>query len=78
MRYVVDVVGDTVCDPFNATVVPFRSALTALFVVHVKVELPPSAIEVGFAMMPAAGACARAGTQVIIPIPIKQQAMSNI
>lgn len=51
----VEVVGDTVCDPFKATVVPFRSALTALFVLHVKVELPPDAIEVGLALIPAAG-----------------------
>jgi hypothetical protein len=48
-------VGETACDPFNATVTPFRSALTALFVVHVKVELPPDAIRVGFATIPAAG-----------------------
>lgn len=55
MRYVVEVVGETVCDPFNATVVPFRSALTALLVVHVSVELPPAAIEVGLALIPAVG-----------------------
>ena len=55
MRYVVDVVGETTCDPFNATVVPFKSALTAFFVVHVRVELPPDAMTVGFALIPAAG-----------------------
>jgi hypothetical protein len=48
-------VGDTVCDPFKGTVVPFRSALTAFCVVQVNVELPPAAIEVGLAVMPAAG-----------------------
>jgi hypothetical protein len=32
-----------------------RSALTAFLVVHVRVELPPDEIEVGFAAMPAAG-----------------------
>lgn len=55
MRYVVEAVGETVCDPFNGTVVPFRSALTALVVLHVSVELPPDAIEVGLALIPAAG-----------------------
>ena len=34
---------------------PLRSALTALLVVHVRVELPPDAIDVGLAVMPAAG-----------------------
>ena len=70
MRYVVDVVGDTTCDPFNATVVPFKSALTALLVVHVRVELPPGAMTVGFPMIPAAGVCARAGVQISATIPI--------
>ena len=51
----VEVAGETVCEPFNATVVPFRSALTALLVVHISVELPPAAIEVGLALIPAAG-----------------------
>jgi hypothetical protein len=52
---VVDVVGETDCDPFSATFVPFKSALTAFDVVHVRVELPPDAIVVGFALIPAAG-----------------------
>jgi hypothetical protein len=52
---VVVAVGETTCDPFNATVVPFKSALTQLTVFHVSVELPPDAMEVGFALMPAAG-----------------------
>jgi hypothetical protein len=52
---VVEIVGETVCDPFNAMVVPFRSALTALVVVHVSVELPPAAIKVGLALIPAVG-----------------------
>jgi hypothetical protein len=73
MRYVVDVVGETTSDPFNATVVPFKSALTQLAVVHVSVELPPDAIEVGFALMPAAGACAKTGAQAKTPIAINQQ-----
>ena len=34
---------------------PFKSALTALVVVHVNVELLPATMEVGFAEMPAAG-----------------------
>jgi hypothetical protein len=55
MRYVVVAVGETICDPFNATVVPFKSALTQLTVVQVSVVLPPAAIVVGFALMPAAG-----------------------
>ena len=73
MRYVVDVVGETTCDPFNATVVPFKSALTAFWVVHVRVELPPEAMTVGFPMMPAAGVCARAGALISIPIPINHK-----
>jgi hypothetical protein len=52
---VVDVVGETVCDPFSATVAPFRSALTALVVVQVKVELLPAAMVVGDATIPAVG-----------------------
>jgi hypothetical protein len=55
MRYVVVAVGETTSDPFNATVVPFKSALTQLDELHVSVELPPAAIEVGLALMPAAG-----------------------
>jgi hypothetical protein len=55
MRYVVGAVGETTSDPFNATVVPFKSALTQLTVVHVSVELLPDAMVVGFALMPAAG-----------------------
>jgi UDP-N-acetyl-D-glucosamine dehydrogenase len=39
----------------TATVAPFRVALTALVDVHVSVELPPDAIEVGFALIPAVG-----------------------
>ena len=50
-----DAVGETACDPFNATVVPFKSALTAFVVVQVRVELPPDAIVVGFALIPAVG-----------------------
>jgi len=73
MRYVVLVVGETTSDPLNATVVPFKSALTQLDVFHVNVELPPDAIEVGFALMPATGACARPGAQRSTPIPINQQ-----
>jgi hypothetical protein len=52
---VVVAVGETTCDPFNATLVPFRSALTALVVVQVSVELPPAAIVVGLPTMPAVG-----------------------
>ena len=48
-------IGETTCDPFNATVVPFKSALTQLNVFHVSVVLLPDAIEVGFALIPAAG-----------------------
>jgi hypothetical protein len=66
-------VGETVCDPFNATAVPFKSALTAFVVVHVRVELPPDAMVVGFPLIPAVGACARAaGAQTSTPIAINQ------
>ena len=50
-----DAVGETVCDPFSATFVPFKSALTSFVVVQVRVELPPDAIVVGFALIPAVG-----------------------
>jgi hypothetical protein len=73
MRYVVVAVGETTCDPLNATGVPFKSALTQLTVFHVSVELLPDAMEVGFAVMPAPGACARAaGAQTSTPIAINQ------
>lgn len=49
------VVGETDCDPFNGTVVPFRSAVVAFWVVHFRVELPPAAMSVGVAVIPAAG-----------------------
>ena len=54
--YVVVAVGETDWDPLTATAAPFRVALTALVEVHVSVELPPDAIEVGFALIPAVGA----------------------
>lgn len=54
--YVVVAVGETDCDPLTATAVPFSVALTALVDVQVSVELPPDAIEVGLALMPAVGA----------------------
>ena len=50
-----DAVGETACDPFSATFVPFKSALTSFVVVQVRVELPPDAIVVGFALIPADG-----------------------
>ena len=77
MRYVVVAVGETTCDPFNATGVPFKSALTQLDVFHVSVALPPAAIVVGFALMPAAGACAKTGAQAKTPIAINQQLASK-
>ena len=43
-----------------------RSALTAFFVVHVRVELLPDAIEVGFATMPAAGGPLLAFTVTVV------------
>jgi hypothetical protein len=55
MRYVVVVVGETTWEPFNGTATPFRSALTALFVVHVNVELLPTTMDVGLAAIPAPG-----------------------
>jgi len=53
--YVVVAVGETLCDPFTATAAPFNVALTAFVEVHVRVELPPEEMEVGFAVMPAVG-----------------------
>jgi uncharacterized protein (UPF0212 family) len=53
--YVVVDVGETVCDPLTATELPFSVALAALVDVHVSVELPPEAMEVGFALIPAVG-----------------------
>jgi hypothetical protein len=55
MRYVVVAVGETTWDPLNATGVPFKSALTQFTVFQVSVELPPGAIVVGFALIPAPG-----------------------
>ena len=49
-------VGETVCDPVTGTVAPFKVALTAFVDVQVSVELPPGAIEVGLALIPAVGA----------------------
>lgn len=48
-------VGETACDPFNGTVAPFKSALTALLVVQVRVELLPATMDVGLAEIPAVG-----------------------
>jgi hypothetical protein len=62
--YVVVVVGETLCDPLTATVAPFRVALTAFVEVHVSVELPPDAIDVGFALIPAVGPLALTVTVV--------------
>ena len=47
--------GETVCDPLMATEAPFRVALVAFVDVHVRVELPPDAIDVGLAVIPAVG-----------------------
>jgi hypothetical protein len=47
--------GETVCDPLTATDAPFKVALAAFVEVHVRVELPPDAIVVGFALIPAVG-----------------------
>ena len=49
-------VGETVCDPLTATDAPFRIALAAFVDVQVSVELPPDAIDVGLAVIPAVGA----------------------
>jgi len=43
-------------EPFNGTGEPFSLALTAFFVVQVSVVLPPGAMELGLAVIPAAGA----------------------
>ena len=48
-------VGETVCDPLTATDAPFRVALAAFVDVQVSVELPPDAIDVGLAVIPAVG-----------------------
>jgi hypothetical protein len=49
------VVGETTREPLNGTVSPFRSALTSLLVVHVNVELLPTAMDVGLAVIEAVG-----------------------
>jgi hypothetical protein len=54
--YAVVAVGESVCDPLTATDAPFSVALTAFVDVQVSVELPPDAIEVGFALTAAVGA----------------------
>lgn len=71
--------GDTVCDPLRATVVPLRSALTAFCVDQVRVEVPPAEIEAGLATIPADGDWAWAGTQsAAIPVHRNQHAQSSI
>lgn len=57
--------GDTDCDPLNGTVVPFRSAVVAFWVVQFRVELPPAAIRVGLAVIPAAGGPVAAATVTV-------------
>ena len=47
--------GETTCDPLTATAAPFRVALVAFVEDQVSVELPPDAIEVGFAVSVAVG-----------------------
>jgi hypothetical protein len=47
--------GETDCEPLSGTAVPFKSALTAFVDVHVRVELLPAVIDVGFAKIPAVG-----------------------
>jgi hypothetical protein len=58
-------VGDTDCEPFKGTVVPFRSAVVAFWVDHVKVELPPVDMTVGLAAMAAAGGPLLAATVTV-------------
>lgn len=48
-------VGETDCDPLTATGAPLRVALRALVDVQVSVELPPDVMDVGLAVIPAAG-----------------------
>jgi len=54
MRYAVVVVGLTTREPFNATAVPFRFAVTALLVVQVSVVGCPDSTVVALARIPAA------------------------
>jgi hypothetical protein len=68
-------VGDTDCDPFNGTVVPFRSAVTAFCVVHVRVELPPELITVGLAVMPAPTGPLEATVTVACAVAVAPEAL---
>jgi hypothetical protein len=54
--YEVVAAGEVDWDPLTGTDAPFKVALTALVDVHVRVELPPDAMEVGFALIAAVGA----------------------
>ena len=56
-------VGETVCDPLTGTVAPFSVALAAFVDVQVRVDVPPDAIVVGLAAIPAVGA---AGSTVTV------------
>lgn len=58
-------VGDTDCEPLNGTAVPFRSAVVAFCVDHVRVELPPEEMTVGLAVMAAAGGPLLAATVTV-------------
>ena len=75
--YVVVAVGETLCDPLTATVAPFRVALTALVDVQVRVELPPEAIEVGFAPIPAVGPAAVTITVVWAEAVVPEEPMAT-
>ena len=73
--YVVVAVGETVCDPLTGTDAPFRVALTALVDVHVSVELPPDAMEAGFALIAAVGAAPAVTVTVIWPQSVAPDAL---
>ena len=47
--------GETDSDPLTGTESPFKVALVALVEDQVRVELPPGAIVIGFAVMEAVG-----------------------
>lgn len=59
--------GETVCDPLTATEEPFRVALTALVVVHVRVEVPPDEMELGLALIVAVVTLTVASPQSVAP-----------
>jgi hypothetical protein len=67
---VVSTVGETTCDPLNATGVPFKSAFTQFTVFQASVELAPGRMQVGFALIPAPGGPLEPSVTVAVAVAV--------